>query len=508
MDTAADRPADDEHGVAFPVLEGRRSTTATGRAAFADAARAVDTALAEQIEAEPDWRKGYPPHVRRVQEAGLRGASQSLAVAQAGLDTLHARFELIRDGQAASLGSALTGVDAPGLDTVVVRGETTGGPDELSVPYRGEQLRGDSLHRQLDRWVQAGTVEPSFAEAIRRVVANPDWLDLSDRQVVVLGAGAEMGPLSWLCRWGAHVLPVDLPDPAVWTPVLEAVRRGRGHASVPVRGPVPAGHELAQAAGADLVHDLPEVATWLDGVEGALTVGNYVYADGAAHVRVAMAADALTAYLAGRRDDCSLAFLVTPTDVFAVPEQVVDMAQRRYADRPVTGALEAAARAVTRRRLFAPNYDALVTTAEGRRFGIADSLVPQQGPNYALAKSLQRWRAVIARRDGLRVSANVAPPSGTRSVVKNRLLAAAYAGAHRFGVEVFDPPTANTLMAALLVHDLRHTASAANPATRLDHPQQLFAENANHGGLWRNPFAPRSVLGLAVLFGIVPPRRR
>ena len=29
--------------------------------------------------------------------------------------------------------------------------------------------------------------------------------------------------------------------------------------------------------------------------------------------------------------------------------------------------------------------------------GVNDSLVPQQGPNYALAKRLQRWRATVAR---------------------------------------------------------------------------------------------------------------
>jgi hypothetical protein len=88
-------------------------------------------------------------------------------------------------------------------------------------------------------------------------------------------------------------------------------------------------------------------------------------------------------------------------------------------------------------------------------------------------------------------------------VVKNRALAAAYAGAHRFGVEVFDPSTSNTLMAALLVHDLRHEAAAARPATPLSHPLELFWQGANHGGLWRNPFEPRSVLGLAVALGMV-----
>ena len=108
-----------------------------------------------------------------------------------------------------------------------------------------------------------------------------------------------------------------------------------------------------------------------------------------------------------------------------------------------------AVRTVSGGRLLRRNY------APGTDPGLNDSLVPQQGPNYALAKRLQRWRATVARRDGRTVSLNVAPPTRTRSVLKNRALASAYAGAHRFGIEVFEPATSNTLMAALLVHDLR-----------------------------------------------------
>jgi hypothetical protein len=140
-------------------------------------------------------------------------------------------------------------------------------------------------------------------------------------------------------------------------------------------------------------------------------------------------------------------------------------------------------------RLLRRNY------APGTDPGVNDSLVPQQGPNYALAKRLQRWRAVDARDSGRMVSLAVAPPTRTRSVVRNRVLAAAYAGAHRFGVEVFEPATANTLMAARLVHDLH----AGTP--RHEHPWQDEAWAAAHGGLWRQPYDPRSVLGLAVLLG-------
>ncbi|HEX3897972.1 MAG TPA: hypothetical protein VHW74_02285 [Mycobacteriales bacterium] len=98
------------------------------------------------------------------------------------------------------------------------------------------------------------------------------------------------------------------------------------------------------------------------------------------------------------------------------------------------------------------------------------------------------------------MSLNVAPSTRTKSVVKNRALAAAYFGAHRFGVEVFEPDTANTSMAALLVHDL----NTASP--ELDHPWQNEADNAAHGGLWRSPYAPRSALGLAAVFGYAAAR--
>ena len=98
------------------------------------------------------------------------------------------------------------------------------------------------------------------------------------------------------------------------------------------------------------------------------------------------------------------------------------------------------------------------------------------------------------------MSFNVAPPTRTRSVVKNRALAAAYAGAHRFGIEVFEPATSNTLMAALLVHDLR-TGPPAQPTAWQDEA---------YAGAPRGPVAaaydPRSALGIAALLGVAGAR--
>lgn len=129
-----------------------------------------------------------------------------------------------------------------------------------------------------------------------------------------------------------------------------------------------------------------------------------------------------------------------------------------------------------------------------------DCLVAQQGANYILAKTIQRWRAVSAREDGTAVSANVAPATRTRSVIKNKALAAAYRGAAPYGIEIFEPETSRWLMAALLVHDLRNDGEGGTPA---GHPFDMYVRGAAHGGIWRLGYEPRSVLPLAVLRGFL-----
>ncbi|MFL6129102.1 MAG: hypothetical protein ACJ73E_08545 [Mycobacteriales bacterium] len=474
---------DEQRGVVFPAAaDGRRSTSALGRGVVADALRPVDPAGALAAEQETNWRSGYPVHFRRLVEAGLASRPAALAIAAAGLASLHDRM---RVGDAA-LATVRTAPAGRPLGTVEVPGPEA--PEkELSVPYRGDRLRGDALRRRLDAWTVAGVVEPSAAAAVRTVQANPDWLRLPDHTVAVLGAGAEIGPLPALLRWGVRVAAVDLPRPAIWDRVLGV--RGAGTVLVPVGGTD--AEPVTRRAGADLVAEVPAVADWLAALPGGLVLGNYVYADGASNVRVCAAVDALTTRLQPARTDLALGFLATPTDVFAVPGEAVEHSVRAYANRSVAAKLLGRPlRTVSAGRLLRRGY------RPGADPGVNDSLVPQQGPNYALAKRLQRWRAAVARDAGATVSLNVAPPTRTRSVLKNRALAAAYAGAHRFGVEVFDPATTNVLMAALLVHDL-HTGGG--PAHQ--HPWQDEAHAAVHGGLWRTAYAPRSALGLAALVG-------
>jgi hypothetical protein len=482
--------------VVFPrSADGRRSTSALGRAVAADALRPVDPGGARGAEQEANWRSGYLTHFRRLVEAGLASRPAALSIARGGLASVHARMQVSWPGRPETGLDALLSAPAQACyGTVEVTG---GGPaeTELSLPYRGERLRGDALARQLAAWVSSGIIEPSCADAVRTVAAHPQWLRLPGQTVIALGAGAEVGPLEVLLGWGARVVGVDLPSPPVWQRVLGMARRGAGTLLVPVNSqaglaPGRGDQAIAQRAGLNLMREVPAAAVWLGGLDGPLVLGNYLYADGAANVAVCAAADALTARVQVARPDVALAFLATPTDVYAVPADAVAYSSRAYAARSRAAKLAARPLRILSggrllRRAYVPGADP----------GISDSLVPQQGPNYALAKRLQRWRATLARAAGTRVSLHIAPPTRTRSVVKNRALAAAYAGAHRFGAEVFEPATTRVLMAALLVHDL----SAAPPAH--EHPWQDEAYAAAHGGLWRIAYAPRSALGLAALLG-------
>jgi hypothetical protein len=535
---------DDDQGVVFPRSgEGRRASAAPCQAVFVDALAAGSAESAARASIARPWHATYPSHVRETVRVSLADSCAALALARAGLASLHERLEFVRGAEVLPLARFEEVAAQPPLGSVALKGSGAPAPRPLSIPYRGELLQGDRLERQLDRWQEGGIIEPTHAQAIREVASHPEWLDLSDRSFVLLGASAEVGPLAWLAGWRARIVAIDLPDERTWQRVARCVHEGNGGLIAPTRERSGAGagagartsastdtgadslagemHDAASVshavtgAGVDLLTDLPEIARWLATLEGPMTVGAYAYLDGAAHVRVSAAMDALMAALTRQREDVSLAMLATPTDVYAVSADAVRESRRRYAARgPGARLWQEPIALTTGGRFFQPNYPAQEmrerhaadggatdATVVAGGYGVCDSIVLQQGPNYALAKRLQQWRALAARDDGVRVSINVAPSTMTNSVVKNPALAAAFAGAHHFGVESFEAATTSALMAALLVYDLRSEGSPANPSLALSHPLELLAHGANHGGMWRMPFIARSALPVAAALG-------
>lgn len=498
------KPSTVAQGVDFPLHQGGRSSTALGRSVFAGCVRELDPELSAQIEATGNWREGYLEPCRDVVGVAAKSYGNTVHVASNGLRVLHEQFVFGADGTERPLAEAVADTSAAPYGEVVVAGRVRAAHPELILPYRGRQLQGSDIRAQLSRWTENGIAEPSFETAVRNVLDHEEWLDLDGVHVVLLGAGAELGPLQQLLDWGADVWAVDLPRPAVWERLITTALDSAGtlHVPVPLDVPLPEPDDvagLAKIAGADLIADAPRVRRWLDSIDEPFILANYCYADGALNVRLSMACDAIAADLLQHRDDVMMAYLATPTDAFAVPAAAMAEARRRWEENRVAR--------VTRRplklaNLFQPNYRHTVRNDDGDEVGIADCIVPQQGPNYLLAKRLQRFRAVVARAGGARVSLNVAPATRTVSVVKNKALAAAYAGAGQFGIEVFDPATTNTAMAALMIRDLRDPTSMADPGNPLANPMDLFADAANHGGLWRVAYDPRSVLGVAAVVGM------
>ncbi|MCE4539037.1 hypothetical protein LXT12_17440 [Pelomonas sp. P7] len=483
------------NGLQWPLdAQGRRASGAVGQRIVAAALRELDGTAADAVLAERRWRQAYPRHWRALVQAQAARPAGVAASARAGLAAAWRELPFLRDGRPLALADAMR-APRQGLQTLQLSGQGEAAPAPWTVPYQGRPLGGDALARQIDRWERAGICEPGHAEALRDCLAHPEWFDLSDQHLALLGAGSEAGPLAWLARWRARLVAVDLARPATWKRIAGLVAAG----NATLTAPVAPGQPLDTAhAGADLLADTPEIAAWLASLGRPLALANLAYLDGERHVRVSLAMDAIGAALCSADARTQLAYMATPTDVFAVPRDVAEDVMQRFAARGLAKRLvQAGARLASGGRGFAPHIEALVDAQDGGRWGLVDALVVEQGPNYALAKRLQQWRALVARDEGRRVAFNVAPSTTTASVVSNPLLAAGFRGARAFGVEAFAPETTNALMAAMWVHQLR------TAPRDFAHPLQALVHTANHGGLWRLPYLPRSVLPMAALLGFL-----
>jgi hypothetical protein len=297
---------------------------------------------------------------------------------------------------------------------------------------------------------------------------------------VLMGGGGQMAPTLKLMEWGAIVYVVDIPRPQLWKKLITAAKTSAGTLVFPVRGDR---GDLPSAAGADLLTEAPSVARWiLQQAPGErLVLGSYTYLDGEKFVRVAAAADAIVEAVCLQRPDVVLASLCSPTEIFVVPKEAQEQAARRLqAFRRSRHALwHVGLGAASNGRYLLPNKATSVPQSDGAPLLVQDSVVWMQGPNYMLAKHMQRWRALWAMERGQLVSANVAPATLTASVMSNRIVAAGMLGCAHFGIDAFEPPTASATMAALLVSDL------AEQRPSLRSPLEIFTNKAVHGGTWR-----------------------
>ncbi|GAB4589438.1 hypothetical protein [Nocardia sp. IFM 10818] len=477
--------------LAFPPGPPDQIAEMFSAAVVADAVRPYDADLAQSVETSRNWRHDHRYGFRGMTALAVSAPLISLGVARAGLHSMRTmlRFATGRTVTSLEAVDVEAAAAATPLETREVAG-TAAPAERLELPWQGKLLAEDALRDRLDAWERHGVLEPGFAAAVRRVVDHPEWLRLPGFRVVVVGAGAELSPLQPLLTWGADALALDLPGRGRWDRLCALARAGAGRMSFPV---------TATGPGADIARSFPALAHWIATHTDARPVlGLYAGSPGAAGLRIAAASDVLAESVLRRHPDAALAWLGSPTDCYAVPESVVAAAREQLARRGIRGAAQDLLHRLAPSSLYRLNYTDPVRDAEGAQWSLFDNLPYLAGPDYALAQRLPRWRAVLARSAGHAVSYTVAPPTWATGTDESVWRTAAYRAAARFGIEIFDPGTARALLAAKLVADVMDPVRGPDR-----NPEALFSSGAAHGGLWRQPFAPRSLLAPAAVSGSV-----
>ncbi|MCH7334585.1 hypothetical protein [Acinetobacter modestus] len=491
----------DHDGIQFPIQSGKKSpsTTHTAKQILKSALQSVNSRYAAQLTSEKNWRKNYPFYFHELVKVGIESVDHPARIAQQGLETAKSLFNFNRAEQSHTLTSAIANIKDQPFESFILKGTGSSTIEPWFIPYHGKKLQGEALLQQIDLWEQQQIIEPSHAKALRILNQHPEWFDLSKRTMVLFGAGSEAGPLSWLAKWRANIVAIDLPHPAIWDKITKVIEKGNATLIAPQM-------KVAdkQQLGANLLTQTPEIANWLNTFSETLDLAGIAYLDGEKHVRVSIAMISIMEQVSQHKPDSSIMFMLTPTDIYAIPKAVVQSIQDKIKQRPIVEKLlTKSIHNISLNNFFKPNLKQLIQSDNGQQYGISDCMVIEQGPNYALAKRLQQWFAISTRARGQKTVINIAPSTTTHSVVKNPILKAAFSGADLFKVETFNPETTNAIMAALWIHDLNNPESATNPDKKLDHPLELIMENANHGGLWHVPYLARTALPFAAAYGWV-----
>ena len=531
-------------GCTFPVTDKEtRSTTVTNKRAISAALEVLGDdgiAAASKCSKDKNYRFGYVKHFRSLVRLSAKSGDGCLASSEAGLAWLRENFEYI-DSQGTVL--KLKDVSSAKVAKVFRSGKIFPAEKKqipaYQVPYDGgwhptkphppkASLTGEDLKKQCSKWVEEGVIEQDAAAGISW---TSDYFngggDLRNVHVVLIGAGSAMGPAAKLFEHGANVVALDIPGvwgkggkrPAskMWDRLFSLAKAApSGSLTYPCFGDA----EPSEAAGADLMTETKEIGDWLCDVwlpsvpVGAkICIGNYTYLDGDLHVKLSLCADLLiervldAAKARGNLSTIGCAFLCTPTDAHLVSRPVFQSILKNLADRKFRF-FESLIRFAT--GFLQPNIcdPILIAKDEGdpdqAHLYMVDGLSVAQGPNYALAKRLQHWRACLAFSKGFTVSSMVAPSTATLSVIHNKTFAWAYGGMPEFGFEIFKQDTTNAVMAALLLHDILNPKSPKTPPqTFKSSTLELFTSQSVHGGLWRSPYTVNSIGEVSALLYFV-----
>lgn len=440
--------------IVLPRQNGRTSSSVLARG-MALAAATADPRLAERVKSAEPWREGYRAAMTDLSR--VDAPSRGSEAARAGLAWLTKSLHFA-DGR--RIGEARA---------VEVRGgswKVSGSREprrELSLELDGRDYRGQSLLALLDAWRRRGFIRRSAYDALAEVIDDPGILDLEGWTFACLGASAALSPAPSLLAWGADVAAPVRAGQEKNSALIDAAKSGAGTLILP-------------HAPLDVVRAPEAVAGWIAALDGRIAIVDTLYAPGAKFLLAEAGADVVESLVTRARPDTALAWYGSPTDAYVLSEPP----KAHFGRGPAASALAAYAKA----RGLGPS----------RVDGVYPGYIAVQGPNYAAAKRIGRWRATVEREAGRTVSYNVGPLSTTRSVLVSRPLRAAYGGLRRLGIEPLPAAASAELMAALLAWDLKNPRAAAESDT-------FLTDKAIDCGLFSCPYEPNGLMAFAVALG-------
>jgi hypothetical protein len=364
----------------------------------------------------------------------------------------------------------------------------------VEVPFEGTTYRRREVVELAERLHAAYQMTDAALAAVRWIVElgerNAGRLDLSGHAFAVLGAGAELAPTRALLAAGARVLWVDVAAPS------RLLEERDGLAG-----------ELAVPAGAgDLLTRPREIAATIAafGDGEPVHVGMFAYAAGASQEwRLGASMNGIARSL----DPAlvrSLSLFVSPTTAALVQPEDERGAAERLAAAPLWQSM-------------LHGVGLLPTPGRLRLDGatVSRSVVSIQGLSYQAAQYISKiasaetfavhgTRFDAAEPRPATVSANVAGITRTRSL-SHPVFEAAFIGAPRFGVRIFEPPTTRALAGLLVLHDLLNPdapGAAGRPFdSAADKAAALFSQQV-HGGIYSLPYVLEPAIRASAILGM------
>jgi hypothetical protein len=362
-----------------------------------------------------------------------------------------------------------------------------------AVQLDGKRYVRREIIGMCERLVEQHQMTHAALDAVRFIIElieeRGGSLDLRGESFALLGAGAELAPTPLLLQAGARVLWVDLAEPSE--------RLAPDH----IRGPL-----FTADNARDLLRAPEQVAAALTEFADSapIHVGMFAYAAGASREwRLGAAMNAVVRRLPPSLVR-SLSFFVSPTMPASV--QPEDSA----------AALEKLARAPGWQGI-ARGLGLLPTPGQLQHEGgaVARAIVSIQGLSYQAAQYVSKvaaaetyavygTRAVDDSVDPVTVSANVAGITNTRSLA-HPLFQAAFIGAPRFGVRIFEPATTRALSGLMILSDLLNPRSASHPNTLMTNPSakvRALLSQQVHGGIYSLPYELEAAIRVSAVVGM------